>query len=158
MKEISLSQGKVALVDDIDYEFLMQWKWFVSKGRYTWYAYRAVKKGEEIHSQQEIMHRALTGYQLTDHIDGNGLNNQRVNLREATESQNRSNMKSNSHNTTGYRGVVWDKTRSKWRAQIQVQGRMRNLGRYESADDAARAYNTAAIEGFGEFAVLNIIL
>lgn len=160
MKQIQLTQGKVALVDDEDYKWLSKFKWYAYYNRYSghWYAARSVgPTGKQI---TVFMHReilAATHGVLVDHKDGNGLNNHRYNLRLATTAQNQHNRGKPRNNTSGYKGVVWNKLYEKWQAQIGIGGRQKNLGYFVNLEDAARAYNVAALEHFGEFAKLNEI-
>lgn len=90
-----------------------------------------------------------------DHINRDKTDNRWGNLREANDSQNMSNVPRKRLNTTGLIGVVWDKSRGKWRAQIRINGRKTNLGRFATREEAARAHDEAAIRAFGEFAQLN---
>lgn len=91
-----------------------------------------------------------------DHINRDRADNRWCNLREATRSQNSANVAIGLHrNTSGLVGVVWDKARQKWRAQIRISGRKTNLGRFDAKEDAVRAYNAAALRAFGPFAQLN---
>jgi len=160
MRTILLTQGKEALVDDCDYDYLMQWTWFYhSKGRSTGYALRA----EYSNGRQRMvrLHRVVAerfgletvGKQI-DHLDGNGLNNCRGNLRTATNRQNAGNQKRQHNNTSGFKGVVWAKREKKWRARLGDAGRQ-HLGYFDTPRDAARAYNEAALKYYGEFACLN---
>lgn len=153
MKEIQLSQGKVALVNDEDFEWLNQWKWCAAKRGQTFYATRLApgRKGA-IH-----MHQLLVGNgtQRVDHKDGNGLNNQRLNLRPATHQQNMFNQRTYKNNTSGYKGVTWQKDCGKWRAQIGMDGKKQYLGLFTNPEDAACAYDAKASELFGKFARLN---
>jgi HNH endonuclease len=87
-----------------------------------------------------------------DHKDGIRDNNRFLNLRKATNSQNQANRGAPRNNTSGFKGVSWQSSRGKWIAKITVNGKARNLGRYENIDDAVRAYKKAAIEAWGEFA------
>lgn len=148
MKEIVLTQSKVALVDDEDYEYISQWNWYAMYTRGSWYAARCVR-GRHIWMHREIMNTPTD--LLVDHKDNNGLNNQRYNLRNCTQSVNIQNMRSRD----GYRGVSYHRT--KYRSRIEVNGRQVYLGLFIHAKDAAKAYNTAATKYFGEFARLNII-
>ena len=93
-----------------------------------------------------------------DHWDGDTVNNRIKNLREATNQQNQGNRKLNENNTSGYKGVVWftnDQGWSAWASRIWVNGRMLNLGYFDSKEDAALCYNEAALGYFGEYARLN---
>jgi len=156
MKTIPLTQGKEAIVDDKDYAFLMQWKWFAhSEG----YAARNARKADGVDRKIIYMHRVIAeraGFVTTeriDHKDGNGFNNRRTNLRPASNQKNLANRGPNNNNTSGFKGVSRD--RDKWAAQIKVAGRHLHLGNFDSKTDAAKAYNAAAIKHFGEFAYQN---
>ena len=100
------------------------------------------------------MHQLITGWSLTDHIDRNGLNNQRSNLRVATGRQNGLNSRSPGGGSR-YKGVQWHKQARRWRARIRAHGVNYELGCYRNEADAGRAYDAAARELFGEFAYLN---
>jgi len=102
------------------------------------------------------MHRViLPDAEEVDHINGNGLDNRRANLRPATGIENRRNRRRSRKNTSGYAGVSWDKVNRKWYAYITADGRMRALGRFDTAEEAALARDRAALELHGEFARLN---
>ena len=154
MKVVTLTQGREAVVDDEDYEFLAQWRWRFEPRRESGYACRTEGR-TTIYMHQLVAER----YGLDvcereiDHKDGNGLNNQRTNLRAATRSQNNANQWLSRRNRSGYKGVYWSRAARKWAAQL---GR-KYLGLFESPADAAIAYNRAARVRFGEFAHLNSV-
>lgn len=149
MREIPLSRGKVALVDADDYEWLSIHKWHYTSAGYA----NSSKLG--------YMHRFVLGLTesalVVDHINGNKLDNRRANLRLATRAQNVMNQRTSAANSSGYKGVSWDKDVKKWRAYLTYQKKRVYLGLYEDAEDAAQAYNTKATELFGEFAFHNVI-
>lgn len=159
MRRIRLTKGKEALVDDEDYDHLMQWKWqYRQTDGGGGYATRTQRSGD--HRKAVWMHHVVadrmgleTGDEY-DHIDRNGLNNCRNNLRPATASQNCANRRPR-RNGSGYRGVYWYPRYRKWNAMIRVKGRIHNLGYFQSRVEAAKAYNEAAKQHFGEFACLN---
>lgn len=155
MKEIPLTKGYVALVDDEDYDDLMRWKWSAKEAKNTVYAMRKYRKdGKQI---TITMHRQLMGAPKgmeVDHIDRDGLNNQRSNLRLATHRQNAYNA-TPQKNKYGYRGICLHKPSGLYQAQITAKGRFISLGYHKTPEDAARAYDAAAREHHGEFATLN---
>jgi hypothetical protein len=159
MKKIKLTQGKYALVDDADFDALIGFKWCAYRSGKTFYA----KRNERLPNgklKDVDMHRILMGSpvgMLVDHIDGDGLNNQRANLRVCTHAQNLRNRALPKNNKSGYRGVCWDKRINKWKASISCEGKNYNLGHFTAVEDAGIAYNKAAAELFGEFAFLNKI-
>lgn len=160
MKEIELTQGYVALVDDQEYERVNRFKWHVAMDYYSdgtvrnMYARRCICKPDGKDTTQP-MHCFIMGAIGIDHEDHNGLNNQRYNLRSATVAQNGHNQSLSKTNTSGYKGVTWDKVGRKWRAYIKINDKDINLGRFIDILDAARAYDYAAIKYFGEFALTN---
>jgi hypothetical protein len=154
--EVPLTQGKIALVDDED-EWVTDWKWRAkSSSGDLFYAARNSPRP----SKKEIwMHREIMlpppGLEI-DHVNGNGLDNRRLNLRLATSSQNKWNAKKSSGNTASiYKGV--SVSRQGWRAQIRCNGGRYHLGVFKTAEEAAEVYNAAALELFGEYACLNVI-
>jgi AP2 domain/HNH endonuclease len=150
LKEIPLTKGQIALVDDEDYEELAKYKWCAHKIGKTYYAARNFQN-VTIHMHKQIMGTPPSGYEI-DHIDHPGTDNRRCNLRFATRSQNNQNQNRASHNTSGYKGVSWDSKRSKWEAYITRYGRKIHVGYFASKELAAQAYNEAAEDIFGEFA------
>lgn len=156
MREIQLTQGQVATVDDEDYEKLAAFKWSAHRRGNTFYAGRAKtgpKKG------LILMHRVITGVGSNlsvDHIDGNGLNNCHTNLRLATHKQNLRNQRKQEKTSSRFKGVCWRHDINKWMAYITADGKRRYLGHFHTEQDAAAAYDDAAAELFGSFANKNI--
>ena len=157
MKFIPLTQGRVAVVDDADYERLFQHKWCYceSNGGY------AMRNSPRINGQHHsiLMHREVLGTPEgfdTDHRDRNTLNNQKANLRVATKVQNGGNRGKTHGRTSKYKGVYFDKARGKFSAMIQVGGKRRCLGRFDGELAAALAYDDAALELFGDYAKVNL--
>lgn len=143
MKKIPLTQGKFALVDDEDYEYLKRWKWYAHKDRNTFYAARQTPQGGG--KQKMIqMHAEIIGRKegfVTDHINGNGLDNRRGNLRHATNRQNGQNL--HVEKSSKYPGVSWSKSNTNWRATIRVRGKVKYLGGFVDELEAAQAYQAA---------------
>lgn len=143
MREIPLTQGKVALVDDEDFERLNQYKWCASKGVNTFYAFRRISRKIK-KNRMVMMHRFLkptpAGLQI-DHIDRNGLNNQKSNLRIVTARQNQQNLAK--PKSSEYTGVCWNKHAKKWMAHFCFKGRVRHLGYFKNEEDAGVTYLVA---------------
>ncbi|GAJ01158.1 unnamed protein product [marine sediment metagenome] len=157
-KVIALTQGKVALVDDADFEWLNQWKWYAFKDPRVYYARRNSYENGKVCTIQ--MHRAILNPPLgsdSDHINGNGLDNRRTNLRVCTHAENCQNRRKPTGCSSRYKGVSWRKRTRKWRAYIWINGRQKQLGCFDEEEEAARAYNKEALEQFREFAQLNVI-
>jgi hypothetical protein len=157
MKKIPLSQGKYALVDDADYELVSQYKWsyaprggYASRNAYLGGGRKAPKR------KTILMHSLITGENYVDHINGNGLDNRRSNLRPCTHIENMRNTKLYANNKTGFKGVHYNKRDKKYQANIRVDKKLKALGYYPTAIEAARAYDNAAKEYFGSFARLNL--
>jgi hypothetical protein len=152
MKEIKLSQGEVALVNDEDYIFLNQWKWYADRHSNTFYA------ATKINSKKCYMHRIILNAtkNVIDHRDGNGLNNQRNNIRSCSQSENLRNQKK-VKGISKYKGVFFSRASNKWTSQIKIDDKKIHLGLFGSEIDAAFAYNQAAKKHFGEFANINIV-
>lgn len=156
MKEIRLTKGQIALVDDADYDFLNQWKWCALKLKKVYYATRA--EGPKRKRIFILMHRQImntpSGLQV-DHIDHNGVNNQRSNLRNCTIQQNRANR--TSFGSSQYLGVSVYKEHGvkRIKAGIQKDGRSVHIGLFKTEEDAAKAYDEKAREMHGEYANLN---
>ncbi len=161
MRELKLSNGFIVFVDDEDYEWLSQYKWQIGKRRHTCYVYRNGRTINGVKQHSPYMHREImskyhdVGYMDVDHIDNNGLNNCKNNLRLCTRTQNHGNRRVQTGFTSKYKGVGWHKTTNRWRAYIQINGKYVHLGMFNDERLAALAYNNAAINHFGEFAKLN---
>jgi hypothetical protein len=160
MREIKLTQGKIAIIDDEDLERVSGLKWCASfSPKYKGGAYVATSririKGKE---KTVYLHRFVTqaekGMQV-DHKNRNTLDCRKQNLRIATPSQNNANKPLYSNNTSGYKGVTFHKPTNKWTAQITKDRKARKIGYFETALEAAKAYDVEAKKLFGEFALLN---
>ena len=154
---IVLTQNQIAIVDAEDFEWLDQWAWSASLSRRTgkWYAVRAEKiggKSVRVYMHRQVMHSRPGEY--TDHKEST-LDNRKSNLRKCTNSQNMAHVGKLRNNKSGYRGVSWDKERHLWRATIACNRKYILLGRFGTAEAAARAYDVAAKRLFGEFAFSN---
>lgn len=150
MKEIALTQGRFALVDDADYKSLAGYRWYAVRHESRWYAARRNGSASKLY-----MHRAIyPEFAAIDHIDGDGLNNQRSNLRPASRQQNARNAKKHAAATSAFKGVYLHKS-GKWYAQLKVRDESKWLGAFVSEAEAARAYDRAARQFFGEFAQCN---
>lgn len=163
VKEIPLSQGKVALVDDGDYADLSQFNWYAERVKLKnhpdqFYAVRRVSVGAG-RQIRAYMHRVITSCpegQLPDHIDGDSLNNQRGNLRIATDSTNQANrMRLLPAKSSEFRGVTLHRKTGRWQAAVKVNGKNLYLGLFDTEVEAAAAYDESALVHFGEFARLN---
>jgi hypothetical protein len=146
VKTIPLTHGKVAMVDDQDYEILSKWKWYV-----TWNGYAARsqhrKRGKNKYSCKKVwMHREINktpnGF-ITDHVNRNKLDNRRCNLRTASKSENAINTGIPRNNKSGYKGVYWEKWSGKWRAELKINRRKHRLGRYGDLQEAIDARKKA---------------
>jgi hypothetical protein len=159
MKGIKLTQGYTVLVDDADYEEISRYKWCVLVTSNTQYAMRGSK--ENGHHKTILMHRQILKAPKNmevDHINGNGLDNRRCNLRLVTSSQNHFNQRKQQKNTTSrYKGVYWHQRDKAWMVRIQSNGKYRFIGNYATEHEAALAYNQAAIKFHGDYANLNIL-
>lgn len=152
-KIIYSNSGKEIFVDNEYYEILIKYNW----NDYTGYARTFKRKNGKFYSL--LMHRIilnLTDNKIkVDHINGNGLDNRKQNLRLATTQENGYNRKVNKNNTSGYKGVVYHKRDKRYQCSIKINGKRIHLGYFKTAIEAAKAYNEAAIKYFGEFARLN---
>ena len=146
---IPLTRGTFATVDDADADLVSAFKWHATSTRGLWYARR------EIGGRAQMMHSLLVNSPLVDHVNGNGLDNRRSNLRPATPAQNMQNRMRFRTARSQFKGLLWCHRDGRWRARITVIGKRIDLGRFSDERDAALAYDMAARQHFGEFAALN---
>jgi hypothetical protein len=153
--EIALTRGQVAIVDDADFAYLSRWKWQAkpSYGGKFYVVRQTSKDGKRIKLQ---MHRVILGVgssdkRQVDHINCNGLDNRRSNLRFATRAQQQQNTPKKRNNKCGFKGVRKSKT-GRWHAQIVVSKKLIRIGTFDTPELAHEAYKNAAITHFGEFA------
>ena len=153
MKEILLRNSTLkVLIDDEDFQKVSQYNWSIHEGY-------AVTGSTKMNNQQFLQNIVLYNPNkiLIDHKDRNKLNYQKENLRFANKSLNSANAGIWKNNTSGYRGVTWNKNAEKWQAQIKINGIMKYIGYFKNKHEAALAYNDAANSAFGEFAYQNLV-
>lgn len=163
MKEIQLTQGYVAMVDDEDFERVAKHMWHANArpradGSMLVYAQRNVPRAAGGRTTQQL-HKFLIdtkcGMQI-DHVNRDPLDNRRKNLRVCKPSDNQHNQRPQRGRSSPYKGVYWSKESRKWRAVITLDGKQKLLGSFTLEIDAARAYDSAALRFYGEFARINI--
>lgn len=162
MKQIALTQGQYAIVDDADYEELSKYKWYAQKRNSgNFYAARTFfgenNKRYEVYMSRQILGLEKGDLRQADHQNHNTLDNSRINLRVCTQQENLMNQESALNTTSRFKGVHWYKRSKKWRAQIVINKKVKHLGYFIYEKLAALAYNEAAKKYFGEFANLNLI-
>lgn len=149
MKKIKLTKNKVALVDDVDFDLLNKYNWWYHKSGYAL----------RIENKKTIrMHRVIANCpenKEIDHINGNRMDNRKINLRICTSSQNSKNRKLQKNNKSGYKGVSYRKRDKKWIVYICVNRKNKYIGIFKNIKDASNAYNIAAVQYYKEFANLN---
>ena len=169
MKEIQLTKGQVALVDDEDYERINKYKWRakLDKKSKSYYAARTInyynkfnkRTARTIFMAREIMNLTSNDKLHVDHKNHDTLNNQKDNLRLATNNQNQYNKLKLKNKTSIYKGVSWNKKDKKWKTSIGFNGKRIHLGYFKPTPEgeilAAKTYDKKAVELFGEFALLN---
>lgn len=152
---IPLTQGKFAIIDADDLPLVDGHRWYAMRNRNSYYAVRKIGAGRE--RRKLWLHRVILdapeGVQV-DHINGDGLDNRRANLRVCTNQQNSWN-RHNTWGTSRYLGVSWDTARERWAATITVSGKLIRLGLFTDEEEAARARDAGALELVGPFARLN---
>jgi hypothetical protein len=159
------ARGRVAMVDDGDYELVAQYRWHVREATYPGlrsngpYAQTNVPVPGPVRRYRSLgMHTLITGWPLVDHVDHDGLNDQRANLRVATPGQNNANSRPQANSSSPFKGVHWYKAGRIWRSTITVNGVKHYLGQFATEEDAARAHDAAARAAWGDYAHLNFPL
>jgi hypothetical protein len=154
-----IAAGRTALIDDDDLELVGRYRWWVYECQRPLrrpngpYALTAWRRGGTY--RRLFMHTLITGWPRTDHADHNGLNNQRSNLRPATMAQNKHNSRPVLGGSSAFKGVYLYPSTGRWAAHIYIGNRRKFLGCFADEQDAARAYDAAALAAWGEFAYLN---
>lgn len=154
--QITLKNGAVIQIDEEDYAIVEKHRWYTTKSGSRKKTYACTK----INGQKVLIHRIILSAesgQVVDHINGDGMDNRKVNLRLCTHTQNLWNQKKNKNNRSGYKGVFYSQHHGRWAAEINADRTRHFLGYFEVIEDAARAYNEAAIKYHGHFAELNRI-
>ncbi len=160
MKKVELANGGYALVSDADYKLVSPYKWYSwrAPGKKTSYAVTGIKQPNGKWKTGVRMHRFILNAApdvQVDHKNHDGLDNRRSNIRICTASQNNCNKGPSKANTTGLKGVSFDKRRGKYEAYIERDGKKQNLGYFDNKIDAGRAYDAAAPKYHGKYAYLN---
>lgn len=147
---------KIILIDESDYHVIKEYNWCISKSeKNRLYVTSSVWKGNKLY-----LHRVIAGakrHEIIDHKNGDPLDNRRDNLRVCSQAMNCHNQGLRSNSSTGFKGVHFYKSRQKFVAEITVNYKRISLGYFDNVNDAAYAYNTAAMQYFGDFAKLNVI-
>ena len=160
MKQIPLTQGKFTLVDDEDFEWVNQWKWCAhTTDKNVFYAIRAIKSFDgkyiKLFLHRELLDLIKGDGKKVDHINHNGLDNRKCNIRVCTQLQNTYNRRPNKNCSSKFKGVSWHKGCNKWQSRIRIKGTIKHLGTFVKEIDAAIEYDSAAIKYFGEFSHIN---
>lgn len=156
MNTIPLTRGHVAIVDESDYARVMAaGPWHAVVSNRTVYARRHLYGRERVDRTMEKLHTFLTGWPLVDHINGDGLDNRRSNLRQATSAQNAANARMHRDNRSGFKGVSWSTAQGSWRFDIMVKGQRSYRGGFKTPEEAALAYDAAALAAWGPYAKIN---
>ncbi len=158
-RRIPLTKGKFAIVDPDDYGRLSKYKWHVTKNTNTFYAKRNPRVGRKVKAPSIYMHRQIinvpAGF-VIDHINHNGLDNRKTNLRLATRAQNNRHTKKPKNKChSNYKGLYWHRRDRVWHVRITANGITRHVGYFKDEIEAAKAYDRAAKKYHGRFAALN---
>jgi hypothetical protein len=158
MREIPLTQSKVALVDDEDFNYLNQWNWCINKDVRTLYAFKGKSQNSnKASSMHQLLVSVPEGMEI-DHINHNGLDNRKENLRVCTHAENIHNQRTQNRNKTSqFKGVCWMEKSKRWRARIKVNMEFIYLGSFISEIKAALAYDKASKKYYGDFSCTNFI-
>lgn len=165
MKKIPLRnvQGRTrgyALIDDTDYKRVSRMRWHMVPRKYATYAMGSYKDGQTGKWKRIFLHRFILKARpglVVDHINHNGLDNRRKNIRACSSSENIINSKIKKSNTSGFRGVCWDTHNKRWRAEITAKNKQIYIGIFKDKESAAKAYNSFAIKLHGKYAKINKI-
>lgn len=157
---IPLTKGLACMVDDEDFEILSQYRWITLKGKHTHYAHRMIQPdGTKASRTSTLMHRQILNVlkgMVVDHIDGNGLNNTRANMRICTYSENLGYQRTLRKNKTSrFKGVSWNTQNEHWVSNIQVNKKYMHIGAFDDETEAAKAYDAMSMRHFKEFAYTN---
>lgn len=156
MKKINLNDGCKTLVDDKDYENLTKYSWICDRHRYCFRSYKVNGKTKHIYLHRWLLEPNKN--QQVDHINNNGLDNRRDNIRVCTPRQNNYNMSIRKDNKSGYKGVYYSQVKNKWVAQIMPDnGKRKHLGVFDDAENAAYVYDQFAQHLYGNFAKTNLL-
>jgi hypothetical protein len=156
VRKIKLNKGMVALVDNLDFERANAVKWTARYQTNSWYAFRSIALAGKKKRGTQTLHRFLfPEIPLVDHVNRNGLDNRRNNIRSCTKSQNAANSVKRKGTSSKFKGVTWHKQNQKWWARLALSKSSKSLGLFDSERDAAVAYDVAALEHFGKFAHRN---
>ncbi len=156
MKLIRLTQDRFTEVDDDDFGWISQYRWHYADGYAVRTSSAVLGKRAKIYMHREILQ--LFGDMEVDHVDSDGLNNQRKNLRICSAAENQYHRRKQINNTSGYKGVSWHRLRCRWQAQIKANGKKVHLGYFNVIRDAAFAYDDAARMYYGKFSNCNFLL
>jgi hypothetical protein len=159
MKKILLTQGKTAIVDDEDFKRLSQYKWYAYKSGKTFYARRNVwagkKKQTVIQMHRDILGLSLSDNKIVDHVNFNGLDNRKENIREVPIRINIYRRAKQANNTSGFIGVSFKKKKGLWYARIGINGKTLSAGSSKDIIKAAKLRDLAAMRHYGKNAILN---